>query len=58
MGWIFRVSKKEPQGRCRASCKDFDDAGADKTPKPGGAGSQTKIRFQLKMIGSIHRFSR
>lgn len=42
MDRVFRVSKENPQARCRAYCEGFDDAGAEKTYKPGGAGSQAK----------------
>jgi len=38
MGRIFRVSEEKPQVRCSASCEDFDDAGAEKTSKPGEDG--------------------
>jgi hypothetical protein len=43
MDRVFRVSKEKPQARSRAYCEGFDDAGAEKTCKPGGAGSQAKI---------------
>jgi hypothetical protein len=38
MDRIFRASKEKPQARCSASCEDFDDAGAEKTSKPGQDG--------------------
>jgi hypothetical protein len=34
-GQDFRVSEEKPQARCSASCEDFDEAGAEKTSKPG-----------------------
>ena len=39
---IFRVSEEKPQARCSASCEDFDDAGAEKTSKPGEDGQVDK----------------
>jgi hypothetical protein len=35
---IFHASEEKPQARCSASCEDFNEAGAEKTSKPGKDG--------------------
>jgi len=43
MDGVFRASEEKAQARCSASCENFDDAGAEKTFKPGEDGCLISI---------------